>query len=234
MDIVMTQQVLDMISYGLYIVTSHDGLKLNGQISNTVVQVAAVPPRIAVCINKDELTHEYIVKSGEFAVSILEKSAPMKFIGLFGYKTGREVDKLSKVSYKMGVTNCPIVTDYSISAIELKVVDRVDVETHSIFIGEIVNTEFLGEGEALTYSYFRNVKHGRSPMNAPTYRPASKIVRKKDVSIGKYRCSVCGYVYDSDKSFPNGGVKPGTLFVDLPEDWACPLCRAGKDRFLIG
>ncbi len=47
----------------------------------------------------------------------------------------------------------------------------------------------------------------------------------------KYVCSVCGYIYDEAEGIPDDGIAPGTLFADLPEDWVCPLCGAGKDEF---
>jgi len=47
----------------------------------------------------------------------------------------------------------------------------------------------------------------------------------------KWKCSVCGYIYDPEKGDPDSGVQPGTAFEQLPEDWVCPLCGAGKDVF---
>ncbi len=46
----------------------------------------------------------------------------------------------------------------------------------------------------------------------------------------KYRCTVCGYIYDPDVGDPPG-IKPGTPFEELPEDWVCPSCGVGKDMF---
>jgi rubredoxin len=47
----------------------------------------------------------------------------------------------------------------------------------------------------------------------------------------KYECSACGYIYDPEKGDPGGGVEPGTEFEDLPDEWVCPECGAGKDEF---
>ncbi len=47
----------------------------------------------------------------------------------------------------------------------------------------------------------------------------------------KYECMVCGYIYDPEKGDPDNGVKPGTTFDKLPEDWVCPICGALKDQF---
>ncbi|MFX1562437.1 MAG: flavin reductase family protein, partial [Promethearchaeota archaeon] len=98
-------QVLRLITYGLYVVSSKLGDKMNGQIVNTVFQVTSEPPCIAVSINKQNLTHEYIAKSGLFSVSILDEATPMTFIGLFGFKSGRDVDKLCDIEYQKGIDN---------------------------------------------------------------------------------------------------------------------------------
>jgi rubredoxin len=47
----------------------------------------------------------------------------------------------------------------------------------------------------------------------------------------QYRCTVCSYIYDPAQGDPNSGVKPGTAFENLPEDWVCPECGVGKDMF---
>jgi len=103
------------ISYGFYVVTSHsaDG-KLNGQIANSVFQVTAEPPQIAAAINKGNLTHRYIEESGVFTVSVLAQEVPIAFIGLFGFSSGRDVDKLSQVNYKTSTIGAPIVLDYAL------------------------------------------------------------------------------------------------------------------------
>ena len=49
--------------------------------------------------------------------------------------------------------------------------------------------------------------------------------------MDKYRCSVCGYVYDPAKGDPDSGVAHGTPFSELPDDWVCPVCGVGKDQF---
>jgi len=158
------------ITYGLYIVTSISGDRVNGQIANTVFQVSAEPPRIAVSINKNNLTHEYIEKSGILAVSVLEKDTPMPFIGTFGFKSGRDTDKFSKIAFKKGQMGCPLVTDNALSVFEAKVIGRTDTGTHTIFIAEIIGAEVLKKGSPLTYAYYQRVKNGKVPKNAPTYK----------------------------------------------------------------
>ncbi len=234
MEAEFDRKALYAISYGIYVVTSHLGEKLNGQIANAVIQVTAEPPRIAVCINKGNLTHEYISSSGVFAVSILDESVPMEFIGPFGFKSGREVDKLSQVKHKIGVTGCPIVTDYALSTLEAKVINQVDVGTHTIFVGDLVGGEVLRQGRPLTYTDYHEKKKGRVPKAAPTYRgeeTRKEPARKENGKMKRYVCKVCGWVYDPAEGDPNADVPPGTPFENLPDDWVCPVCGAEKDQF---
>ncbi len=159
------------LSYGLYIVTSRDGDRLNGQIVNTVIQVTSDPPRVAVIINKQNLTHELISRSGLFGVSVLEESAPMTFLGPFGFRSGRDVDKLSKVQFKIGVTGCPLVLEHALSVLEAQVIDQIDLGTHTIFIGNTVDAEVLKEGLPLTYRYYQDFLKGKAPATAPSFNP---------------------------------------------------------------
>ena len=52
-----------------------------------------------------------------------------------------------------------------------------------------------------------------------------------DPKTGKYKCKVCGYIYDPVKGDPDGGIKPGTAFKDIPSTWVCPVCGVAKDQF---
>ena len=159
------------LSYGLYIVTSQSAGKLNGQIVNTVIQVTSDPPRIAVIINKDNLTHEFISKSRVFGVSVLEETAPLKFFGPFGFRSGRDVDKLARVQFKEGVTGSPLVTEHALSVLEAEVFDQVDLGTHTVFMADVVSSEVLKSGKPLTYHYYHQELKGKSPPAAPSYSP---------------------------------------------------------------
>ena len=222
-------QALHKICYGLYVVSSVRNEKLNGQIANTVFQITSTPATIAVSINKQNLTHEFIKESKVFTVSVLAKEASMKFIGHFGFKSGRKIDKFSEVNYKLGVTNAPIVLEYSIAYLEAEVVSTVDVGTHTIFIGTIVDADILNEGEPMTYAYYHTVKKGKSPKTAPTYIAEKN--QKEENKMKKYRCTVCGYVYDPEVGDPDSGVNPGTSFEQLPDNWVCPVCGVEKTEF---
>ncbi len=224
----MDLKALYKLSYGLYIVSSVKDGKFNGQIANTVFQITAEPPTVAVSINKQNLTHEFIQSSKVFAVSILAKETPISFIGQFGFKSGRDVDKFANVNFKKGETGAPIVTDNTLAYVEVEVIKSVDVGTHTLFIGKIVNAETLSNGEPMTYAYYHEVKNGKSPKTAPTY--IKEEVKKSD-GAKKYVCKICGYIYDPEKGDPDSGIAPGTPFEKLPDDWVCPVCGAPKSDF---
>jgi ferric-chelate reductase [NAD(P)H] len=170
----MNLNALHKISYGMYIVGSHKGGKLNGQIANTVFQISSEPPTIAVSINKKNLTHEYIQESRVFSASVLCQAATLPFIGGFGFKSGRDVDKLKDVNYKVGQTGSPIFLDNATAYIEAEVVQDVDAGTHTIFIGKVVAAEILTEDPCMTYDYYHQVKRGTTPRTAPSYIPKEK------------------------------------------------------------
>jgi len=172
------------LSYGLYIVSSGDQTKGNGFISNAVFQVSSEPAKFASCCHKNNFSCEFIQKSGAFSVSILNKDATSDIIARFGYKSGKGFDKLAGMNLKYGDTGVPVVLNESIAFIECKVVQTVDVGTHLIFIGELVNAEILDENkEPLTYQYYRQVKKAFAPKNAPTYIDRSKKKSSTDTGM---------------------------------------------------
>lgn len=227
----MNPETLHKISYGLYIVASAKEGKNNGQIANAVMQIAAEPPTIAISINKKNLTHEHIAASKVFSISVLEKGTPLPFIGQFGFKSGREIDKFKGINFKAGRSGAPVVLDHSLAAIEAEVISTLDCGSHTLFLGKVTEAEILRPDlEPMTYAYYHDVKKGTSPANAPTYikneEPAGREIKMK-----KYKCKVCGYIYDPAVGDPDGGVAPGTAFEAIPDSWVCPVCGAAKDQF---
>jgi flavin reductase (DIM6/NTAB) family NADH-FMN oxidoreductase RutF/rubredoxin len=230
----MDKKTFHKISYGMYVVCSKNGTKQNGQIANALFQVTSEPPTIAVSINKQNLTHEYIDASKVFTISILDKNTPLSFIGTFGFKSGRNIDKFKKIRFKPGTTQAPIVLDYALAYLEAQVIDKIDVGTHTIFIGKILDASVLSQEPAMTYAYYHEVKGGYSPKSAPTYdsdMDKKTDEKKEELKMDKYVCTVCGYVYDPVKGDPDSGIAAGTAFEDIPDDWVCPVCGAGKDAF---
>lgn len=218
-------EALFKISYGLYIVSSGSREYGNGFISNTVFQVTAEPPRFASCCNKENHTAGLIQSSGCFSVSVLQSDASAGMIGTFGYKSGMEVNKMEGMEIRYGSTGVPIVLNDAIAFLECRVVETIDVGTHLMFIGELVQADVLDEGkDPLTYLHYRKVKKGVAPKNAPTYIDQSKLEKKGvEKEYAKYECAACGYIYDEEQE--------ETKFEDLPDDWECPICGAHKEDF---
>jgi flavin reductase (DIM6/NTAB) family NADH-FMN oxidoreductase RutF/rubredoxin len=214
------------VSYGLYIVSSGDKNRGNGYISNTVFQVSSKPVKFAACCNKNNFTTELIIKTGCFTVSVLDQDASPEIIGRFGYKSGKDFNKLEGIQIKYGETGAPVILNDSIAFLECKVVQIFDVGTHLMFIGELMQSEILNDAkEPLTYLYYRQVRKGLAPENAPTFIDKSKLgpmVQKKDLK--KFNCTNCGYIYDE--------ASEGKIFSDLPDDWTCPVCGAEKVDFI--
>ncbi len=224
----MNIKALYKLGYGLYIVTSIKGERLNGQIANTVFQITSEPPTVAVSINKKNLTWEFIRESGVFAVSVLCQDTPLSFIGHFGFKSGRDIDKLQGINYNLGQSRAPVVLDNAASYLEAKVSKEIDVGTHTIFVGEVIEADILNEKTCMTYAYYHEVRRGTMPKTAPSYIEEKKI---EAIKMVKYKCLVCGWVYDPELGDPDGGIKPGTPFEEIPDDWVCPVCGATKSEF---
>ncbi|MCL6611344.1 MAG: flavin reductase [Peptococcaceae bacterium] len=224
----MNLKALHKISYGLYVVASRKGERFNGQIANTVFQISGDPPTVAVSINKQNLTNEFIKDSKVFVVSVLAREAPLSLIGQFGFKSGRETDKFAGMEYGTTLSGVPYLTGPVLAYLEARVVEEVDAGTHTIFIGEITGAEVLKEGTPMTYAYYQQIKRGSVPKTAPAFTPKTG---ERGLQMDKYVCNVCGYVYDPAAGDPEGGVPPGTPFEKLADEWVCPVCGVGKDEF---
>ena len=219
-------EALYKISYGLYIVCSGDKTKGNGFISNTIFQVTAEPARFAACCNKENYTAQFIQKSEIFSVSVLHEDTSPDIFGRFGYKSGKDFNKMEGMQIRYGETGVPIVLNDAIAFLECRVVQTFDVGTHLLFIGELVQSGILNDTlEPITYLYYRQIKKGVAPKNAPTYVDKSKLEKTATVSASKkFKCTACGYIYDE--------AKEGKKFADLPDDWICPICGSEKEDFI--
>lgn len=231
----MDLQSFFKITYGLYIVSSKDGDKYNGHISNTVFQVSAEPARFAIATHKDNLTTSYIRKSRVFSISILQQDVDLNFLGPWGFQSGRETNKFEQCNYITAESGAPIVTDKSIGYIDCRVDTEIDTGSHILFIGESLDARILKENTPpLTYAYYRDVIKGLSPENAPTYTDKSKLAAIEvvpEADLKKYQCLVCGYIYDPAEGDAPKSIEAGTSFDDIPDDWVCPICGVGKDEF---
>ena len=224
-------KALHQITYGLYLVCSVKDGASNGQVANTAIQVSNNPVTIAVSINKENLTHEFIQSSGLVTVSVLEQETPLTLIGTFGFKSGRDTDKFAEVSHRQTQEGVPYVTEHVLSYLAGKVVGQMDAGHHTVFIFEVDEAEVLAQGTPMTYAYYHQVKRGTTPRTAPVAPQENKVTKERSDSMDKYVCTICGYVYDPEEGDPDSDAAPGTPFEKLPDDWICPICAAGKDAF---
>ncbi len=165
----MNKKGLRLLSYGMYIVSSIKNGKPNAQIANTLFQVTSDPPIVAVSINKENLTHEYIKKSRLFGVTVISEKADFKFIANFGFKSGKNFDKFEGVNFKYDDFGIPFITDNATAILSIKVIDEKELLTHTLFFGELMESEILSNEPPMSYNYYHNVIKGKSPKKAPTY-----------------------------------------------------------------
>lgn len=224
----MNSNIFRSMSYGVYIISTTDGERPTGCTANSVMQITSVPATIAVSINHNNFTNECITQTGSFAISILSEQSDPRIIGVFGFRTGKTVDKFAEIPYeeKLGM---PVVKD-SCGYIVCKVINRMETETHTVFLGEVIEGDvFEGQKNPMTYAYYHRELKGKSPQNAPTYLPeeskkqveeSPKPAKEPEKATGtkvKYVCQVCGYEYEGES---------------LPVDFKCPLCGQGQDKFV--
>ena len=242
----MDHKAFAKISYGLYIVaTAFEGEKA-GYIANTVFQVTSSPAQVAISCHKDNHTLQVLLKSGVFSVSVLKKDTPTGLIGTFGYMSGKEVDKFTNVKSMVKSSGAPVVTESCVAWLDCRVEKTLDLGTHILFVGLVLECGVSSEDEPLTYDWYRTKYKLLSPKNSPTYissetpSTAGGSVQKEVVAMEPeaepedkepYICTICGHVYYPEEGDPSLGIPPGTPFSDVPEDFRCPICNAGKDYY---
>ena len=194
------------LSYGLFVVTANQGGKDNGCITNTAIQVASEPNTISLSINKANLTHDMILETGVFTVSVLSTAADFSIYKRFGFQSGRDVDKFEDFKdVTRGKNGTLIITQGTNAYISGKVVQTVDLGSHTLFIAEITDMDVLDDMPSVTYDYYhKNVK------------PQPQDTGKTENGQTVWRCRICGYEYVGE---------------ELPEDFVCPLCKHPASDF---
>ena len=170
------------IGYGLYVVTSNDGIKDNGLIVNTVSQVTNTPNRVAVTINKQNYSHHVIKQSGVMNVNCLDVSAPFSVFQNFGFQSGRTADKFAGIEELRSDNGLRFLPRYINSFMSLKVESYVDLGTHGMFICSVTEARVMGSRETMSYTYYQN-----------NVKPKPQVEGKKG-----FVCKVCGWVYEGD------------------------------------
>lgn len=191
------------LTYGLFVLTSKRDGRDNGCIVNTAGQVTASPNRISVAVNKQNLTHDFIRDSGEFNISILSEKAGFETFKHWGMQSGRDTDKMLSVEFERSANGIVYITNGANAFISAKVVQSVDLGSHTLFIADVTDGAVFSEDESATYSFYqKNIK--------PKSR--ENIEKKKG-----YICTVCGYIYEGEP---------------LPDDFICPVCKHPASDFV--
>ena len=216
---VMNLDALKALSYGMFIITTRKDTKNVGCLINTVMQITSKNPILAVSINKENYTNEVLKETKKCAISILSTTASMDLISKFGYSSSRNTNKFENRNYQ-NIQELPVIMDDICGYIIGEVIQVIDAETHDIFLIRIQQTEMISDTAPMTYKYYQEELKGVSPKNAPTYQE----VKKENNNAIRYQCTICGYIYDNSKEKIN--------FKDVPDDWKCPICKVGKDKFV--
>ena len=203
----MEKKALYNLSYGVFMLSTRSGEKVNGCITNTCMQVANNPIRIAISVLNSNYTCDLIKESGIFALSLLDVNCSFETIKHFGFQSGRDVDKFGNITPPTDCNDVPYLGWQSCAVISGKVVEQHDLGTHTLFIAEVVDAKVLSDKEPITYAKYQN-----------EIKPKNNVASAKEdgKKIVGWRCKICNYVYEGSK---------------LPEDYACPLCGHGADDF---
>ncbi len=135
--------------------TAKENDKDNGCIANTAVQVASDPLRLMVSVQMGNLTREIIEKSGEFNVSVLTEDVPFETIRRFGMQSGRDVDKFEGFkAVERSHNGLYYLTENCNAMFSCKVVDKKDLGSHMLFIGEVTEAKTLEKAPSCTYAHY--------------------------------------------------------------------------------
>jgi flavorubredoxin/flavin reductase (DIM6/NTAB) family NADH-FMN oxidoreductase RutF len=203
-DAAVDINALFKLSYGLFVVSAQDeNGRDNGCITNTVMQITDAPNRIAIGVNKANCTHDMILKTGKFTVSVLTEDAPFKLFQHFGFKSGKDVDKFQEFKHMDRCANgLYYLSKYSNALISGKVTAAQDCGTHTLFVADVTEACVLSDAPSVTYEYYFEHIKPKPPVGG-------------GIKTG-FVCKMCGYVYEGDT---------------LPADFICPLCKHGADAF---
>ena len=206
----MDKAALYKLSAGLYVVGVEDNGRRVGCVINTALQVTSKPPEVSITVSKDNYTHDVLMRTKHCTVSVVAQEINMDVIGRFGFQSGRDVEKFDGIAHQLDSKGAPHLIEKISSWFSGDIVETLDVGSHTIFIIAVEEGEVTGpNNEPMTYAYYREVKNGTSPKNAPSH------IEEEHKS--GWKCSVCGYVHESD---------------ELPEDFTCPICRQPRSVFV--
>ena len=203
----MNRKAFNRINYGLFLVGSVLEGKYQGCVVNSLHQITSSnPAKFSLSLNKSNETYKAVEAAGSFAATVLERGTPKELVDLFGYKSGRGVNKYEGFQVETDGAGNPYVKDHALARISCKIVDKLDLGSYVLFVCEATEAEVLGEGPAMTLDDYRG-EGGATPAAATVVRIVEEVA---------WRCTICGYIAERET---------------LPDDYRCPICRAPKDKF---
>lgn len=200
----MDNKALFALSYGVFMLAVKSGDKTNGCITNTCIQVANNPVRVAFSVINTNYTCDLIKESGACTLSILDETVSFDTIKHFGMQSGRDVDKMADIPFPTDDNGIPYMGWSACAVLSLKVVDSTDLGSHTLFIAEVTDAKALNENKPLTYAFYHS-----------DIKPKPAAVRKEK-RIVAWRCKICGFIYEGET---------------LPADFLCPLCGHDASDF---
>ncbi len=208
----MDLSLLWKISYGMYTVGVNDGKKVTGCIVNTVSQITSENPVFSISLNKDNYTAKVLMKTGKLCVSVLSENFPQEHIGYLGFQSGETRDKFKDVPY-FEVSGMPVPKQGICGYFTADLIGSFEMDTHIVVFVKLIDAVTTSDEIPMTYKYYHEVIKGKAPKNAPTYQEKDSSSQTDEKE--KYICTVCGYVHEGP----------------MPEDFRCPICAVGKDKF---
>ena len=197
------------ISYGLFVLVARQGEKDNACIINVAQQVTSEPLQLMICVNKQNLTHDMILRTLKFNLCPLSEEATMKPFQHFGFQSGKSVDKFAECEQELRTDNGLLYLPKFInSVISCVVTKSIDLGTHTLFIARVMEAKVLTDSPSITYNYYQ--QHIKPKPTGSAGVPPAEEGKKRWV------CDVCGYVYEGDS---------------LPADFICPWCKHPASDF---
>ena len=174
---------IQKFSYGLFVLTARSGDKDNGCIINTAAQLTSSPNRINIAVNKANFTHDMILNTGVFNISVLAEDTSFDTFKRFGFASGKDTDKFEGFleNTARSANGLLYVTAGTNAFMSAKVIEAHDYGSHTLFVAELTEAEVLRDEPSVTYAYyFEHIKP----------KPQPKIEEEKH----GYVCKICGYV----------------------------------------
>ena len=154
----MDQNALFKMSYGMYVLTAKKDERDNGCIVDAAIQITQEPMQMAVCVYKSSYTHELLINSEKYNLSILSEEANIGIYRRFGYQSGRDTDKFDGYPNARRAENgLYYITEGTNAYISVKISEKKDLGTHTMFIGNVEAAEVLSEDPSATYDFYRRI-----------------------------------------------------------------------------